>query len=62
MWVHCRSSSVECDKRRLLVLSSEGISADAMSFCVDVWNFQEVRLNDAVVFKNWRCKVKCFVR
>jgi len=45
---------VECDKRQILVLSSEEISAGAMSFGVEVWNFQEVRLIVAVVFKNWR--------
>jgi len=28
----------------------------------DVLNFQEVRLLDAVVFKNWQWAVKCFVR
>jgi len=27
-------------------------------FGVDVWNFQEVRLIDAVVFKNWQLTVK----
>jgi len=31
-------------------------------FGVDVWNFQEVRLIDAVVFKNWWWTVKCVVR
>jgi len=31
-------------------------------FGVDVWNFQEVRLIDAVVFKNWQWTVKCVVR
>ena len=30
-------------------------------FGVDVWNFQEVRLLDAVVFKNWQWTVKCIV-
>jgi len=37
------------------VLSSEEFSAGAMSFFgFDVWNFQEVRLIDAVVLKNWQ--------
>jgi len=31
-------------------------------FGVDVWNFQEVRLIDAVMFKNWHWTVKCVVR
>jgi len=31
-------------------------------FGVDVWNFQEVRLLDEVVFKNWQWTVKCVVR
>jgi len=31
-------------------------------FGVDVWNFEEVRLIDAVVFKNWQWTVKCIVR
>jgi len=31
-------------------------------FGVDVWNFQEVRLLDAVMFKNWQWTVKCIVR
>jgi len=31
-------------------------------FGVDVWNFQEVRLIDAVVFKNWQWTVKCVFR
>ena len=26
-----------------------------------MWNFQEVRLLDAVVFKNWQWAVKCVV-
>jgi len=31
-------------------------------FGVDVWNFQEVRLIDVVVFKNWQWMVKCVIR
>ena len=31
-------------------------------FGFDVWNFHEVRMIDAVVFKNWQRTVKCIVR